>query len=103
MSKQLVSGEYCLAGSDEVKRIWLGCFNSWHICVSIFHEDNFLQGKEYKVVIWDICTPIPDEQEYEYQWLIDGVVKCLEFFTEKELENFLHLKYQKIETSKRVR
>ena len=100
--KELKAGEYCLAGPDKEKRIWLGNFNGKHLCVANSDEGYFNDGLGYNTYIWKTCTPIPDEQEYEYQWLIDGVVKCLEFFTEKEEASNFTL-WAKIEATKRIR
>jgi len=101
--KELKAGEYCYAGSNKEKRIWLGCFNGRNLCVLGEHESDFKNGEDFQTDTWNICTPIPDEPTYEYQWTINGIVKYLEFSTEKELEEFPNLGYQKIESTKRVR
>ena len=72
--KELVSGELCYAGKYGDKRIWLGCFNGQHLCVRMGQEQLFIMGYQFSADSWSICTPIKEEQEYEYQWLVNGEV-----------------------------
>ena len=102
MSKELVSGEYCLAGHHKVKRIWLGCFNGRNLCVLGEHESDFKNGKDFQTDTWDICIPIP-EIIYEYQWISNGRVWTVTFYTEKEVEEASYSRWTKLESSKRLR
>ena len=65
MIKELIAGEYCLAGNDKLKRIWLGKFNGLHLCVANSDEGYFNAGLGYNTYIWKTCIPIQDEPVYE--------------------------------------
>ena len=86
---ELKSGGLCLAGDDQVKRIWLGHFNNTHVCVSHNHEEKFLKNELFDTFSWGVCIPIPEE---EYQARIsfnDGTYELTaKYFTEKEFEEF---------------
>jgi len=101
MNKELKAGEYCLAGADEVKRIWLGCFNGMHLCVD--DGDNFKEGRPFLAFSYEKCIPIPDVPTYEYQWMLNGdIVVDLTFYTEEEIY-YAQDRYIKILATKRVR
>jgi len=59
VNKQLVVGEYCLAGHYYLERIYLGCFNGNHLCVEEEWEDAYNRGDNYVSCTWDTCIPIP--------------------------------------------
>ena len=100
---ELKSGELCYAGQGKVKRIWLGVLNGKHFCVDKDWEEAFSRGADYMAQTWSICIPIPEEPEYEYQWMICGeLVVDLAFYTEVEMY-YAQDRYTKIERTKRLR
>jgi len=102
MSKELTIGEYCLAGNNKARRIYLGKLNDKHFCVAIGWEEAFNNEMDYTADTWSICIPIA-EIIYEYQWMSDGRVWTVTFYTEKEVEEASYSRWTKLESSKRVR
>ena len=103
MSKQLIAGEYCYAGNNKARRIYLGKLNDKHFCVQLGWEEAFNNESDYVADTWSICIPISDESTYEYQWMLDNEVQHLSFYTEREIARASYPRWTKIETTKRLR
>ena len=101
--KELKAGEYCLAGNNKAKRIYLGKLNDKHFCVSHNWEEAFNNERDYTADTWSICIPIPDVPTYEYQWMSDNEVRNLTFYTEEDVARASHLCWTKIPETKRIR
>lgn len=74
MSKELKTGDWCYAGEleDKRKRIYLGTFEDYSLCIAEGYEDFYLIGEKFAVCKWDEVHPIEDQQEFSYpMWFKD--------------------------------
>lgn len=98
--KELIAGEYCLAGHNKVKRIYLGDINGKYLCVQQRWEEEFNMEADFMSEMYDICIPIP-EIIYEWQWMLENEVRNLAFRTESEMVFLNH--WTRLEATKRER